>query len=141
MIHKFFMKNKRGFVDAMTMMEILVVLVIIGILISIAVPNNTAMVTKAKSIEAQRELQMVQNLQHANFLQYSKYSNDLNQIGYIPHKLVTAGGAANYQISVSESSNTGFKARAESVTDFDGDGQMNIWEIDQSGQPVEIQKD
>lgn len=133
--------NKKQYVDAMTMMEILIVLVIIGILISIAVPNNTAMVSRAKSLEAQQELKMVHNLQYAHFLQYSKYSNDIEKINYIPHKLVNAGGTANYQISITESSNTGFKAKAESVTDFNGDGKMNIWEIDQNGQPIEIQKD
>lgn len=136
-----YLTNRKKLVDAFSLMEILFVLVIIGVLISIVTPNSANMVSRAKAIEAQGELKMVHNLQYAYFLQYSKYSNDLAQINYVPHKLVNAGGTANYLISVIEASNTGFKARAESIIDFNGDGKMNIWEIDQNGQLIEIQKD
>ena len=66
---------------------------------------------------------------------------DLNKLNYIPHKLVGENGTANYQISIIEATNSTFKAKAESVTDFDGDGQKNIWEIDQEGVLVEVQPD
>jgi type IV pilus assembly protein PilE len=62
-------------------------------------------------------------------------------VNYIPHKTVMAGGTANYEVSIVESSPSQFKARAEAVQDFDGDGQKNIWEIDQEGILKEIQPD
>lgn len=140
------MKFKReatrdGYVDAFSLAEILIVLAIMGILIMLVVPNNAGVASRTKSLEAQQELKMIHNLQYAHFLQYSKYSSDLQEVNYIPHKLVTAGGSANYEISIIESSTTGFKAKAEAVVDFNGDGKKNIWEIDQEGQPKEVQPD
>jgi len=40
-----------------------------------------------------------------------------------------------------EASPTGFKAKAEAVQDFNGDGKRNIWEIDQEGILKETQPD
>lgn len=126
---------------AFSLAEILIVLAIMGILIMLVVPNQTGIATRTKSMEAQQELRMIHNLQYAYFLQYSKYSNDAREINYIAHKLVTEGGTANYRISIVEASPNSFKGKAESVVDFNGDGKMNIWEIDQEGQPKEIQPD
>ena len=66
---------------------------------------------------------------------------DLTAINYIPHKLVNSGGTANYEITIIEASTSSFKAKAEAVVDFDGDGQKNIWEIDQEGILKEVQPD
>lgn len=134
-------KNKKGFVEAFSLAEILIVLAIMGILIMLVVPNNAGVASRTKSLEAQQELKMVYNLQYAYFLQYSKYSGDLQTINYIPHKLVTENGTANYQISIVESSVQGFKAKAEAVVDFNADGKKNIWEINQEGILTEIQPD
>jgi type IV pilus assembly protein PilE len=54
---------------------------------------------------------------------------------------VNAGGTANYEISMVEASVNGFKAKAEAVVDFNGDGKKNIWEIDQDGVLKEVQPD
>lgn len=134
-------QRKNHYVDAFSLAEILIVLAIMGILIMLVVPNNAGVAARTKSLEAQQELKMVHNLQYAYFLQYSKYAGDLREVNYIPHKLSTAGGTANYEISITESSPTGFKARAEAVQDFNGDGKKNVWEIDQEGVPKEVQPD
>lgn len=135
-------RNKRkGFVDAFSLAEILIVLAIMGILIMLVVPNQAGVASRTKSLEAQQELKMVHNLQYAYFLQFSKYSSELTAVNYLPHKLVTEGGTANYEISIFEASPTGFKAKAEAVVDFNGDGKKNIWEIDQEGVLKEVQPD
>lgn len=128
-------------VDAFSLAEILIVLAIMGILIMLVVPNQAGVASRTKSLEAQQELKMVQNLEYAYFLQFSKYANDLNTINYMPHKTVLTGGTANYEISIVEATPTGFKARAEAVQDFDGDGTKNLWEIDQDGVLKEVQPD
>lgn len=133
--------GKKGFINAFSLAEILIVLAIMGILIMLVVPNQAGVATRAKSLEAQSELNSIQTLQISHHMQYSKYSMDLTKLGYIPHKLVTAGGKANYQLSIVEATTTSFKARAEAVVDFNGDGKKNIWEIDQDGVLTEIQPD
>jgi type IV pilus assembly protein PilE len=133
--------NKHRRLKAFSLAEILIVLAIMGILLMLVIPNQSGIATRTKSMEAQQELRMIHNLQYAYFLQYSKYSLDGKEINYIPHKLITEGGTALYRISITEASPSGFKAKAEAVQDFNGDGKYNIWEIDQEGQPKETQVD
>lgn len=133
--------TESGFIDAFSLAEILIVLAIMGILIMLVVPNQAGVASRTKSLEAQQELKMVHNLEYAYSLQFSKYSADLRELNYIPHKLITQGGTALYEITVIEASPTGFRAKAEAVQDFNGDGKRNIWEIDQEGVLKEIQPD
>lgn len=135
------MNRPKNLVDAFSLAEILIVLAIMGILIMLVVPKQAGVASRTKSLEAQQELKMIHNLQYAYFLQFSKYSSDIQEINYIPHKLLTEGGSALYEVSIYEASPTGFKAKAEAVQDFNGDGKRNIWEIDQEGQLKEIQPD
>ncbi len=133
--------NRHKKLKAFSLAEILIVLAIMGILLMLVIPNQSGIATRTKSMEAQQELRMIHNLQYAYFLQYSKYSMDTKEINYIPHKLITENGTALYRVSIIEASPTGFKAKAEAVQDFNGDGKYNIWEIDQEGQPKETQVD
>ena len=133
--------NKYKKLKAFSLAEILIVLAIMGILLMLVIPNQSGIATRTKSMEAQQELRMIHNLQYAYFLQYSKYSLDTKEINYIPHKLITEGGTALYRITIIEASPSGFKAKAEAVQDFNGDGKYNIWEIDHEGQPKETQPD
>jgi type IV pilus assembly protein PilE len=54
---------------------------------------------------------------------------------------VNDGGTANYIYEIIEASTVNFKARAEAIVDFDGDGVFNVWVIDENGNPKEIVKD
>ena len=128
-------------VKAFTLTELLVVLVIIGILVLLALPNLMPLISKAKSTEAQLQLEHLHTLQKSHFYLHSKYSPSLEDLSYEHAKLVTEGGTGNYQIEVVEASTTAFKARATAVADFDGDGSFNVWEIDQDKQLKEVAKD
>lgn len=118
---------------AYTLTEILVVLVIIGILILLVLPNLMPLITKAKNTEAKMQLQHAHQLEKTYFYEKSKYSADLQEIGYIQEKLSTDGkdGKANYRLEVVSATSNSFVIRATSVVDFDGDGTFNVWEIDQ----------
>ncbi len=122
-------------------MEVLIAIGIIGVLMLIALPNLMPLITKAKSLEAKIQLKFIANLQTQYRFINSKYSSEFNEIDYEAPKTVNEGGTANYNYFLMEASITTFKARAEAVVDFDGDGVFNVWEIDQEGTPKEIIKD
>ncbi len=130
-------------INAYTLTEILVVLVIIGILILLALPNLLPLITKAKSLEAKTQLNHVQTLEQGYFYEHSKYSKDLTEIGFIQDKLVTDGkdARANYRIEITSATNTGFTAKATAVVDFNGNGIFNVWEIDQDKTLHEVTPD
>ncbi len=128
---------------AYTLTEILVVLVIIGILILMALPNLLPLITKAKSLEAKTQLNHIQTLEQSYFYEHSRYSKDLSEIGFLQDKLVTDSkeGRANYRIEITTATNTGFTARATAVVDFNGNGTFNVWEIDQDKNLKEVTAD
>ncbi len=128
-------------VKAFTLTELLVVLVIIGILVLLALPNLMPLISKAKSTEAQLQLEHVQTLEKTYFYMHSKYNTNLTEINFEQAKLVTQGGNANYLIEVVEATNNTFKARATAVADFDGDGVFNVWEVDQDKNIKEVTPD
>jgi type IV pilus assembly protein PilE len=128
-------------VPALNLQETLIVLAIIGILLLLALPNLMPLISKAKSIEAQTQLKALYNSQTTYRYMYSKFTQDINELDFIAPKTVKENGTANYRYEVIAATDITFKARAEAVTDFDGDGILNVWEIDENGNPKQITKD
>lgn len=129
-------------VKAYTLTEILVVLVIIGILVLLALPNLMPVINRAKSVEAKTQLAHLQTLETSYFYEHSKYSKDLDEIGFLQDKLVTDGddGRALYRIEITNATSTGFTGRATAVKDINGNGTFNTWEINQDGTLKEVTK-
>ncbi|MDI1307438.1 MAG: general secretion pathway protein GspG [bacterium] len=119
----------------------LIVLAIIGILLLIALPNLMPLITKAKSVEAQIQLKAIYNAEQQYYFMYSKYSPNFAEIDFVAPKTVKENGSANYFYEIVQSSNSEFKVKATALTDFNGDGVFNIWEIDQNGLPKQITND
>jgi type IV pilus assembly protein PilE len=128
-------------VKAFSLQEVLIVLLIIGVFMLIALPNLMPLVVKAKSIEAQMQLKYIYNNQTSHRYLYSKYTSDLYELDFEAPKTVKENGTSNYRYEVMSSSNTNFVARATAITDFDGDGIFNVWEINENGTPKQIIKD
>ena len=128
-------------IPGINLQEMLIVLAIIGILLLLALPNLMPLITKAKSVEAQTQLKFIYNAQTTHRYMYSKYSPNINELDFVPPKTVKENGSANYQYQIISADNGSFKARAEAITDFNGNGVFNVWEIDESGNPKQIVKD
>lgn len=78
------MKNlKAGF----SLVELMVVVAIIGILATIAVPNFTKFQAKAKQANAKSELSGLYTAEKAFFTEYNTYHSNLPYIGYVPDGL------------------------------------------------------
>lgn len=135
------MNGGKNRIRAFSLPELLVVLVIIGILVLVALPNLMPLISRAKTVEAQQQLAYLHSLEKSYFYTYSKYSSSLDEIGFEQSTLVSDGGQANYVIEIIEATEHGFRATATSIIDFDGDGVFNVWEIDERKELRETVKD
>ncbi len=133
------LKTKK--LGAFTMFELLLAMAIIGILASLSVPLYLPLISRAKSVEAKLQLRHVLMLEKNYFYINSKYSIDIKDLGFEQPKLVTADGQANYKIDISDASVSSFTARATAVSDFDGDGQFNVWQITADEKVKEVTPD
>jgi len=85
------LNSKSGF----SLVELMVVVAIIGILATIAVPNFQRFTARAKQSSAKTELAGMYTAQKAFFTEYNQYHGHLPAIGYVPEGI--DGAAANYQ--------------------------------------------
>ncbi len=128
-------------VNAFNLQELLVVLVIIGILLLLAVPKLMPLISKTKSIEAQTQLKHLHSLQRQHFYIHSSYSADFMELGFEAPPTVAENGNANYVFEITHATNHEFIATATAITDFDGDGVFNIWQVDHHLKLKEIVRD
>lgn len=91
--------------------------------------------------EAQKSLTEVYELETAYKAMFGHYTDNIYAIIFIQDTLVTDGGNANYLVSLDEATDSTFKATAVSVVDFDGDGQFSQWQVDETGNIIEIVED
>ena len=117
--------------------ELLVVIVVIGVLILLALPKFSSVVTKAKETEAKTMLKHLHALQQAFYYENDTYTTNLSQIGFEQEKLVSDGGSARYKIEIQTANSYGYKATATAIVDFDKDGIFNVWAINQEGKPLQ----
>ena len=76
---------------AFSLTELLVVLVIMGILVLIALPNFLPKIAEAKAQEAKLQLQHLYTLEKSHFYMYSKYSMDFEGVGCEDVKVTVTG--------------------------------------------------
>ena len=124
--------------NAFTLTELMVVLVIIGILMLVALPIFDDLFGEAYAIEAQNQLKYVQTRQQSYYQKNFKYGENLKEIGFTSPKTVRENGDARYTYEISKADNNSFIARATAIADFDNDGNVNVWEINSSGELKEI---
>jgi type IV pilus assembly protein PilE len=122
-------RNQVGF----SLTELMIVLVIVGVLVLLALPKLTPVVTKAKSTEAKLQLKQLHTLEQSYKFEHDHYSMLLPEIGFEQEKLVSEGGQARYRISIVSADDKVFLAQGTSVVDFDNDGIFNVWTVDESG--------
>ena len=123
----------------MTLTELLVVLAILGVLLLLATPVLRPLFTATHSMEAKLNLKHLAELQKTHYMEHTKFSSAFYEIRFEQAKLVSEpNGTAHYQIEILKADRDNFLARATAVTDFDGDGAFNVWEVDKNGIPKEV---
>lgn len=127
--------------SGLTLIELIVVVVVMGLLSALAVPKFLSVQAKTKASEAKGMLKAALVLEKAYFNQNGRYSSSLDEIGFVQVPLVTDDppGNARYRIDIPVFTREGhLLVRATSVVDFDGDGQYNVWKINESGRIQEL---
>ncbi len=82
------MERSRGF----TLIELMIVIVIVGILASIAYPAYLNQVRESRRTEAKAALQEVMNSQERHYTTDNTYTNDMTDLGYANDPFTTDGG-------------------------------------------------
>ena len=90
--------NNKGF----SLIELMVVVGIIGILASVAVPNLLKFQAKAKQSNAKTELSAIYGTQKAFAVEYATYTASLKALGFAPDGVPTKNGCLNVAPSITE---------------------------------------
>ena len=128
---------RRGGDRGFTLIELLIALVVLGVLLSLAIPKYEGIVFKAKTAEAKLQLKTLYDLERAYHLEHDVFTTDMKALGFKQEALITEGGEARYRIAITEAAMGAFSATATCVVDFDEDGAFNTWSITQEGKLVE----
>jgi len=133
----------RGF----TLLELMIVVAIIGLLATIAIPNFFGIQKRAKTTEARSNLGAIWTLQEAYYVENETYANPSGELdpglydgttgwsdlGFYPN------GTTRYEYDVVSADDVTFLARASG--DIDGDAQKDIWTIDEVGKLIHSESD
>ena len=93
-----------------TLMELLIVVVIIGILAAIGYPNYRDFAARAKRTEAKSALLQIATNQERHYLQFNQYSNDMTELGFATDPYIT--DSESYSVTVTGANASNFTAEA-----------------------------
>ena len=120
-------KHMRG----ITLLELMVVVVIIGLLASVAYPNYRDFVSRAARNEAKAALLQIATNQERFYLQNSIFTTDMTQLGFDESPFTTDSGA--YQVVVTAADAANFTATATYLLGDREAGKCLTFDIDARG--------
>lgn len=93
------MKNKNIRNKGFTLIELMIVVAILGVISSLALPSYTEYMRKAKRSDAKVELLRIAQLQENFFVQNLSYAKSLKQLGFSVNSVGSAKGLYNISVT------------------------------------------
>lgn len=97
--------NIRRYTRGVTLLELMIVVVIVGILAAIAYPNYREFTARAKRNEAKAALLKIATNQERFYLQNNVFTTDLTQLGFASSPYTTDTGTYVVTIGAADASN------------------------------------
>lgn len=97
--------NIRRYTRGVTLLELMIVVVIVGILAAIAYPNYREFTARAKRNEAKAALLKIATNQERFYLQNNVFTTDLTQLGFASSPYTTDTGTYVVTIGTADASN------------------------------------
>ncbi|MDZ7770754.1 MAG: type IV pilin protein [Woeseiaceae bacterium] len=120
------------YVQGITLLELMIVVVIIGIMATIAYPNYRDYAARAKRNEARAALLQIATNQERHYLQNNTYTADMTDLGFgAASNVVTDTGS--YRINVDAASANDFTATATYLNADNEAGKCATFQIDGRG--------
>ena len=111
-----------------TLIELMIVIVVIGILAAIAYPNYREFAARAKRNEAKAALLQIATNQERFYLQNNTYTCDMTRLGFpVSDDFVTESGT--YTVDISSCTADNFVAVADYIPTDSEEGKCNIFQI------------
>lgn len=114
--------------QGITLMELMIVVVIIGIITAIAFPNYSAFVARAKRNEARAALLQIATNQEKFYLQNNTFTTNLISLG-LPTSPVFTTDSGTYNVTVSAANTADFTATATFIGSGDEENRCATFTI------------
>lgn len=118
--------------SGLTLIELMIVVIIVGILATVAYPNYRDYAARAKRSEAKAALLKIATNQERVYLQDNSYTTDLRRLGFnVASNYVTESGS--YRLNVTSADANNFSATATYILTGNEAGKCASFTIDGRG--------
>ncbi len=126
-------QNLRYNMHGVTLLELMIVIVVLALIVTVAIPNYREYSARAKRTEARAALLQIATNQERHYLQNNTYTTDMSELGFAATGCNTTN-SGSYSVCVTAANANNFTATAtyqNSDAEYD---KCRTWTINGAGQ-------